>query len=188
MRMPNGKKPPGTVGAGVGVPVLRASPRRNAIRSAPTATTSTNTTNRNANTGVATDLVKKLDNGPGSQKQKPTAGAGVTNVQPQANTSTSTSTSASIPTSTSTSSSTSTVGSRSVLLPSHNPNSNSLGPNTQQSHGEQQTDGDVMRDGNVEQRRGEDMPLQVQESGSVSVVSHFFRFYASSSFSSSTIR
>jgi hypothetical protein len=49
MRMPNGKKQPGAVGVGAGVPVLRASPRRNAIRSAPTATTSTSTTNLNTN-------------------------------------------------------------------------------------------------------------------------------------------
>ena len=177
MRMPNGKKQPGTVG----VPVLRASPRRNAIRSAPTAATSTSTTNRNASSGVATDLGKKLDNGLGLQKQKPTAGAGVTNVQPQANTTTSTSTSTStsasipLPTSTSTSMSTSTGGSRSVLLPSHNPNSISLSVNNQQVQGGQPRD----IDGNGEQRRGEDMPLQVQESGSVSVVSHPHRSYAS---------
>jgi hypothetical protein len=184
MRMPNGKKQPGAVGVGAGVPVLRASPRRNAIRSAPTATTSTSTTNLNTNknAGIATDLGKKLDNGLSAQKQKPTAGAGVgtADVQPAGTTSTSTFAS------TSTSTSTSTGGPRSVLLPSHNPNSNSLGPNTQQGHEEQQTDGD--ESGNGEQRRGEDMPLQVQESGSVSVVSHFFRFYASSSFSASITR
>lgn len=176
MRMPNGKKPPGTVG----VPVLRASPRRNAIRSAPTATTSTSTTNRNANTGVAIDLVKKLDNGLGSQKQKSAAGVRVADAQPQANTSsTSTSASTSLPISTSTSASTSTSGpaARSVLLPSHNPNSNSLGPNKQPGQVEQRRD--VGRDGNGEQRRGEDMPLQVQESGSVSIVSHLHRSCAS---------
>lgn len=173
--MPNGKKQPGAAGSGVGVPVLRASPRRNAIRSAPTATTSTSTTNLNTNknAGIATDLGKKLDDRLSSQKQKPSTGAGVADVQPAGTTSTSTSAL------TSASTSMSGGGTRSVLLPSHNPNTNSLRPNSQQGHGEQQTDGG--RDGHGEQRRGEDMPLQVQESGSVSVVSHFFRFYASSS-------
>jgi hypothetical protein len=165
--MPNGKKQPGATGSGVGVPVLRASPRRNAIRSAPNASTSITNLNTNKNAGIATDLVKKLDNGLGSQKQKPTTGAGVgtADVQPAGTTSTSTFASTSISTSTS------TGGSRSVLLPSHNPNSNSLGSNIQPGQGEQQRD--IDGDGNgslgVEQRRGEDMPLQVQESGSVSI-------------------